>query len=675
MVIALSIWSRRYNRSVADFMVANRCAGRYVLAVANGMGWFGAVTILARWEQYYETGFTGNWWAMLMLATGMLMRLSGFVVYRYRETRAMTLAQFFELRYSRRFRIFAGFTCFLGGILNFGVFPSLGARFFIYFCEIPQHYATVSFAFIGLPDASFTFSVTLAITMLILLGIAVMCTWMGGQIAVMLTDFFQGIFTYITVAVVLIYLFMFVDWTQMYEATQVAEAGKSVVNPFDTWGHKSFPIWVFVCMIVKSFYIAGSWQGTQGYNSAAKSPHEQKMAGVLGMWRIEATMTLLIFAPLVIYTIMNHSGFAGVASNVRSALDVISNENVQNQMTVPIALKLILPVGMKGMLAAMVLAAFISTHDTYLHSWGTMFIQDVVMPFRKKPFTPKQHMRLLKIAIIGVAIYAFLFSLFYDHKQALRLFFTVTGAVFMGGAGSCIIGGLYWKRGRLASAWGAMIVSAVLAVTIMLVQDQWVWVCDKLLTYYPDWQYLLDHPDKFPINGAYMSMGVAVCCITTYVTISLFGNANFNLERMLHRGKYASDADGQNQTSTTDDSMEKKGWVSALLKRLGMTKEFTTKDKVLFGLSLSWSLIWSLTFIVGSILYAIFQFSDATWLTFWRVRITILFVTVLVVVVVFVVGGLIDVKGMFHALNTAKRNDDDDGMVIGGQNRGEDSDE
>jgi len=42
---------------------------------------------------------------------GLLMTLTGWVVYRFREMRSLTLAQFFEMRYSRNFRVFAGMTC------------------------------------------------------------------------------------------------------------------------------------------------------------------------------------------------------------------------------------------------------------------------------------------------------------------------------------------------------------------------------------------------------------------------------------------------------------------------------------------------------------------------------------------------------------------------------------
>ncbi len=60
------------------------------------------------------------------------------MIYRFRETGALTLAQFFEIRYSKRFRIFTGFLGFAAGIANFGIIPVVGARFMTYFLGLPQ---------------------------------------------------------------------------------------------------------------------------------------------------------------------------------------------------------------------------------------------------------------------------------------------------------------------------------------------------------------------------------------------------------------------------------------------------------------------------------------------------------------------------------------------------------
>ena len=68
------------------------------------------------------------------MPTTLIIALSGFVSYRFRQTRAMTIAEFLEIRYSRRFRIFMGCLAFTAGIINFGIFPAVGARFFIHYC-------------------------------------------------------------------------------------------------------------------------------------------------------------------------------------------------------------------------------------------------------------------------------------------------------------------------------------------------------------------------------------------------------------------------------------------------------------------------------------------------------------------------------------------------------------
>src|SRR5690606_24266757 len=81
-------------KSVADFLAANRCAGRYLLTMATGMAGLGAISIAAQFEQFYQAGFGGLWWAQMMAPLTLILALSGFIVYRYRETRAMTLAQF-----------------------------------------------------------------------------------------------------------------------------------------------------------------------------------------------------------------------------------------------------------------------------------------------------------------------------------------------------------------------------------------------------------------------------------------------------------------------------------------------------------------------------------------------------------------------------------------------------
>ena len=128
VVVFLTVFTfiaKRYNSSVADFLAANRCAGRYLLCTAQGASKLGAITMIGYWQLYYNAGFSAQWWGYMMLPVGLVLSLVGWVTYRFRATRAMTIAQFFEMRYSRRFRIFCGILAWASGIINYGIFPAI----------------------------------------------------------------------------------------------------------------------------------------------------------------------------------------------------------------------------------------------------------------------------------------------------------------------------------------------------------------------------------------------------------------------------------------------------------------------------------------------------------------------------------------------------------------------
>ena len=49
------------------------------------------------------------------------------------------------------------------------------------------------------------------------------------------------------------------------------------------------------------------------------------------------------------------------------------------------------------------LGFFISTHTTYLHTWGSIFIQDVFIPLRGiRPKNKEEHFTWLKLSILLV---------------------------------------------------------------------------------------------------------------------------------------------------------------------------------------------------------------------------------------------------------------------------------
>jgi SSS family solute:Na+ symporter len=622
IIFAGVIASKTLMRSVADFLAAGRTAGRYLISVSSGIAGLGAITIVAYMEMNYIAGFAMSWWGLSTALFFLALTAGGWVIYRFRQTRALTLSQFFEMRYSRRFRIFAGLLAFVSGIVNFGIFPSVGARFFIYFCGFP-----LSFNLFGLELSTFP------VIMLILLAIALYFVFSGGQVVVIVTDFLQGIIVNVIFVVLIVYFFVTFDWSMIGEALAGAPANASLINPFKTGHVKDFNFWYFLIGLFGGAYSALSWQGTQGYNTSAKSAHEAKMGGMLGTWRIIPQNIVLFLIPVVAYMIMHHPAFTAKADAVNATLNTLDSNAIRSQLTVPMVLTLILPKGFIGAFVAVMLAAFITTHDTYLHSWGSIFVQDVIMPFRKKPFEPGQHLKILRYAILGVAVFIFFFSLLFKQSQYILLFFAITGAIFAGGSGAVIIGGLYWKKGSTGAAWASLITGSSIAVGGIIIHQI---------------------KEDFFINGqVFWAISMAASLIV-YIVVSLLSRKPAcNLDKLLHRGEYAL------KDETQIVSLQPvRG-----LKLLGMGQEFTRSDKFIYFLTYGWTFLWMLVFIVGTIYNLTHEVSDAAWMKYWQINLLIHVVVSVVVIVWFSIGGIRDLKTMFRRLRAMDRDDSDSGFI------------
>jgi solute:Na+ symporter, SSS family len=616
--------SNRHTHSVADFLAAGRSAGRYLVGVAGGIAGLGAITIVGNLEMNYIAGFSMSWWGMTTSVVVLFITLSGWVIYRFRETRCLTLAEFFERRYSRRFRIFAGTVCWVSGIVNFGIFPGVGARFFINYCGLPA-----SFDVGGLEVSSFP------VVMALLLGTALYFVFNGGQVTVIVTDFLQGTFVNLVFVLICGWLILeVVSWDQIFAALEAAPQEASLINPFKTSHVEDFNFWYFLIGLAGLLYGKMSWQGTQAYNSSATSAHEAKMGEALGMWKNAPQNLFLMFVPIVLYTVLNHADFAGLASRIHADLALVDREAIRSQLRAPLVLVEILPHGLIGAFAAVMLAAFISTHDTYLHSWGSIFVQDVLLPWRGgKPLDQRQHLRVLRLSILGVALFIFLFSLLFQQNQYIFLFFAITGAIFAGGSGAVIIGGLYWRRGTTAAAWSAMISGASISVGGIIAHQV--------------------HPG-FPINGQqFWAIGMGVSLLV-YAAVSLLGKHRpFDLDRLLHRGRW----------QVADDVVVGDGVVTGLQKLFLFTPEFSRRDKIFYVATYCWTFFWFTLFVVGTIYNLTHDVSDASWAAFWRWFVGVQFLAAAVVFVWFTLGGLRDLRRMFTRLRSLQRDAEDDGIV------------
>lgn len=622
LMLGMVFLSKSLMKSVSDFLATGRTGGRYIISMFHGTAALGAITVVGALEQNFNAGFNSRWWEMPTAVILVAISVTGWVVYRFRQTRALTMAQFFEMRYSRAFRIFAGMLAFLSGIVNMIIFPAVSAKFFIYFCGIPEigHIAGISITYI--------------LTTVVMVLVPLYFIFTGGHIAVMFTDFIQGVFVNIVFVVIVILLLIQVGWGDIGEAVKAAPSGKSLINPFDASEVQDFNPWFFFIGMFGLIYTKLSWQGNSSFNIAAKSAHEAKMADVLTNWRLVPQWGLfLMVVPIVAYTIFHHDNYKVIADNINSMLASFAPAD-QSQLKVPMVLNYLLPVGLKGAFAAIMLAAAITCHNTYMHSWGSIFIQDVVMPIRQKAFEPKEHMKYLKLSILGVGIVIFILSILFQQTEKVFLFLNISGAIFVGGSGAVIIGGLYWKKGTTIAAWAAMITGAITASLNILLKQV-----------VPD----------YPINGQWGWFMAMVLASVVYVLVSLLTSRKaFDLDKLLNRGKYASQSDidcGSNEVI--------KGW-----KVLAPTKEFTLGDRIIYWVTTGWTAAWVVVFVIGTLFYFIVKpFTNDQWMSFWQVYTYLFLAASIIVTIWFTIGGIKNLFEMIHALKHNIRDHKDDGFV------------
>ncbi|MGI6342336.1 MAG: sodium:solute symporter family protein [Bacteroidales bacterium] len=620
LMLGMALLSKTLLKSVSDFIATGRTGGRYIISMFQGTAALGAITIVGALEQNYYAGFNSRWWEMPTAVILVGMSVSGWVVYRFRQTRALTMAEFFQMRYNKAFRIFAGMLAFLSGIVNMIIFPAVSAKFFIYFCGIPE-----IGTFAG-------YSITYIIVTAVMVLVPLFFIFSGGHIAIMFTDFIQGTFVNIVFVLIVILLLVKVGWTDISQVITKVPPGHSLINPFDAFEVQDFNPWFFFISMFGLIYTKLSWQGNASFNVAAKSAHEAKMADILTNWRLVPQWGLfLVIVPIIAFTVAHHENYKVIADSVNAFLSSFTVAD-QSQLRVPMILNQLLPVGVKGAFAAIMLAAAITCHNTYMHSWGSIFIQDVVLPIRNKPFKPKDHIKYLKMSVAGVALTIFILSIVFQQTEKIFLFLNISGAIYVGGSGAVIIGGLYWRRGSTIAAWAAMITGSIAATLNIVLNNVF---------------------ENFPINGQWGWFIAMVSAIFVYIMFSyLFPDKKDSFNRIVANVKKH-----ENNVAAQEEPI--KGWKTML-----PTKEFTFWDKVVYWATTSWTAVWVLVFIVGTLFYFIVKpLTNDQWMMFWKIYTYVFLSASVFVTIWFTIGGVKNLKEMITKLRSNLRDDSDDGFI------------
>lgn len=539
-LIWMAFYSRRYARGVVDYLAAGRIAGRYVISVGDLTAGLSVITLVAGCEQNYQTGFAVGFWGAVTAPVGVFIALTGYCMYRWRETRCLSMGQFLEMRYgSKFFRVFCATLRTIAEMVTNAIGPAIATNFFIYYLGLPHK---IMICGVNLP--------CYAIIVALCLILALMFILPGGRISLLITDCVQGLLCYPVFVVIVGYIILNFSWT--YDIAPVMwnrVPGQSFMNPYDVSELRDFNIFALIVSLCGSILNRAGWIGNDT-SGAAKTPHEQKMAGVLGSWRNGFSWMMILLLAIVVIVFMTSPHFVGKnrfntnSTEVRQELsakvleeaipddealrakiiakvkevpsrvtqEYIDSPNSQQknldtpyfdtvrqelgdtpegryqfqkfrslyqQMMMPTVVAKIFPVGMLGLFCLLMVMLLISTDDSRIFNASSTLMQDVILPMFKGHLPQAKHLLYLRLMTIGVAVFFLIVSLFFAQLDYINMFTTIMCSLWLGGAGPIMVFGLYSRFGNLTGAWCAIIFGSGTSLAGLILQRTWA------LTVYP----------------------------------------------------------------------------------------------------------------------------------------------------------------------------------------------
>ena len=528
-VCTLAVHCRRYVRSVSDFLVAGRCAGRYVLISGSMMGNLAVTILIASAEVHYNNGFAFEFWNALLTPLGIMLALYGWITYRFRETRAMSAGQFFEMRYSKGLRRLAAVLRGSADMLGNCIGPAVAVRFFIYLLGIPHRFTIFGEQFR-------TFPVLLSAC----IALAILMIMAGGRISLLVTDAAQGLVSYPLFVVLIVYvLCSFSWWDEIAPVLTDRVPGESFLNPYDISQLRDFNLFALVVAFYRRI-MGGEWVGN-GYGTVAKSAHEGKMSSLLSSFGAGMAWLLPFFIVIGIIATMNHRNYADKAHEIRQELSVrVAEELVQDekvaaavgaaaaavpaqvheigvdpplsraqnldtptldavretllanmddeaaanklyqgyrttymQQMMPVAVRNIFPKWLTALLLMLCILLVVSTDDTRIFDISMCWTQDFILPFFKKAPSPRLHLAMFKAVVLVIGACFWIGSCIFSQLDYIRMFITIGCSMWFTGAGAIVTLGLYWRRGTTAGAYASLISAATLSLCGILIQRGW----------------------------------------------------------------------------------------------------------------------------------------------------------------------------------------------------------
>jgi len=170
---------------------------------------------------------------------------------------------------------------------------------------------------------------------------------------------------------------------------------------------------------------------------------------------------LLLFAPRYLMI----SGLAALSIVYLSPELAAMGAGVDFETILPLTISRFVPIGLKGLILAGLLAAFVGTLAAFVNSAPAYIVNDLYKKYIKPDAAPKTYVRFSYIASIVLVLIGVGFGFYAKSLNSLTLW--ITSSLYGGYAAANVLKWIWWRFNGYGYFWGML--SGLIASTVKLV--------------------------------------------------------------------------------------------------------------------------------------------------------------------------------------------------------------
>ncbi|MEL1240746.1 sodium:solute symporter family protein [Flavobacterium flavipallidum] len=509
LTIGIGIWiSRKASKGLDDYFLGGNSIKWYYLGLSNGSGMFdvsGTAWMVGVLFLYGIKSFFLMWLWPIWNQVFVMMFLAIWI----RKSNTMTGSEWILTRFGNDKAGRASHII----VAVFAIVSTIG--FIAYFFEGIGKFMTIILPWdlaIHLGDISLLTSEQSYALLVIFL--TTIYTIKGGMFSVVATEVLQ--YGIMVVAGILVAAYSFINYTDVQINSVITEEWKNVFFSTELGPHWSEKFQTFNNLIdTEGYKMFGALVGMslfKGFFASIAGPTPSyDLQRILSTKSVKEAAYMSGFTNLILF-IPRYLLIAGIVviALVTMAPEMNLNPNLSGadlEVIMPKVINFQIPVGIKGLLLAGLLAAFMSTFSAFVNAGPAYIVNDLYKKYFKPNETSEHYIKVSQIAsflVVGLGVFMGFFA---ESINSLTLW--ITSALFGGYVAANFLKWVWWRFNGWGYFWGMFAGLIIASLEFVLEQNKGSFAQGTLLHTLSEMQAIY----LFPIILAFSALG---CVLGTY---------------------------------------------------------------------------------------------------------------------------------------------------------------